>query len=119
MRNLEKPLGSDDAVHCRPGPAVDTLSMNKTSKISFAALAIALAGCAPLAVQHHLSASNPGSPDAMEALYPMAVPVLMAGTNYAMAPEAEGEEMHHHEESSPQKRPAPSTQNPHHDHNPK
>jgi len=46
-----------------------------------------------------------------------AAPVLMAGTNYATAPEAEGQETHHHEDSSPQKRPAPSTQNQHHDHN--
>ena len=63
----------------------------------FAVAAVALTGCAGIATQPSLSSSNPSSPTASEAGYPIAMPVLMTGTNFAMSPQAEGQPASPHE----------------------
>jgi len=55
--------------------------------------AFALTGCAGVVTQPSLSHSNPANPNAPEASYPAAAPVLMNGTNFAMSPETEEKEM--------------------------
>jgi hypothetical protein len=64
--------------------------------LAVSTVALALAGCAPLN-QSALSGSNPANPRAAEAPVPAAIPFLMAGTNYAMAPQPEAKEMPAHE----------------------
>jgi hypothetical protein len=57
--------------------------------LTLAAVSLGLVGCAPIAPPSKLSLSNPASPNAAEAGYPAAMPVLMTGNNYAMSPEGE------------------------------
>src|SRR5207244_400708 len=71
-------------------PAVDTRAMKKTLRTSILAITLASAGCVALPTQPRLAASNPASPNAPEAAFPLAAPLLMTGNNYAMAPEGEG-----------------------------
>jgi hypothetical protein len=57
--------------------------------LTLAAFSLGLVGCVPIAPPSKLSLSNPASPNAAEAGYPAAMPVLMTGNNYAMSPEGE------------------------------
>src|SRR5882724_513165 len=61
--------------------------------LTLAAFSLGLVGCAQIAPPSKLSLSNPASPNAAEAGYPAAMPVLMTGNNYAMSPEGEQQPM--------------------------
>ena len=61
--------------------------------LTFAAFSLGLVGCAQIAPPSKLSLSDPASPEAAEAIYPAAMPVLMTGTNYAMSPEGQEQPM--------------------------
>ena len=63
--------------------------MNKIFRIALVPVVLAVVGCVPLSTQTRVAASNPASPNAPEAAYPTAFPILMAGTNFALAPQAE------------------------------
>lgn len=58
----------------------------------FAAL-LAAAGCAAIPKGSEPALSGPASPQSSEGGHPMAQVVLMAGTNYAMSPQAEAQPM--------------------------
>ena len=79
------------------------------------ASALVLTGCAPIKPQPNLNVSSPASPSAPEGAYAMASPVLMSGTNYAMAPQPEEQQTPHHEHGADHKPPA-SQGHEHHDH---
>ena len=78
-------------------------------------LAVALAGCAPITPQRHLSLSNPANPQAASAAYPPAAPFLMAGTNYAMEAQPQEESMPEHQHG--QEATAPAARQEHQNHN--
>jgi hypothetical protein len=78
-----------------------------------AGLVLALAGCAS-PNQPALSRSNPADPHAAEALS-AAAPVLMTGTNYAMAPQPE-QPQPPNREHGPATKQSPSQDDAHHEH---
>ena len=67
--------------------------MNKSLRLLFPTIALAAAGCAAIPSHTQLPTSNPASPDASEAAFPAAQPILMTDESYAMAPQAEGKSM--------------------------
>ena len=83
--------------------------------ITLAAFSLGLVGCAQIAPPSKLSLSDPASPNAAEAGYPAAMPVLMTGNNYAMAPEGEGQPMEMDMKMDMQDHGAQPTQTPQHE----
>ena len=67
--------------------------MKKTLRTAILAMTLASAGCMALPTQPRLADSNPASPNAPEAVFPPATPLLMSGNNYAMSPEGKGQPM--------------------------